>query len=321
MAVTTLNALLKELDQYIRKSYIQFLTEVAPEFPTYTKLEEWPKNGDLFMPFLRKAQFPTVEPAPIKAEHAPINEQTLRDGRTKDIYSVRFATSISFTYEKMKMGVAMLSSAKRPSQLLAESVRMSQETYFSEILAYAASSGAPAELKCYDGEPLVDAAHALLSGATASNYYEDGGVAADPTYTTLQAVLTKMARTVNEDNYPYPILRFNTLLVPPEAESAAYEAIQSMGRPDTANRADNVLSSRMGSSLTKASVKTLLWMPSTMWFAVDQSKHEMMRYILEAPEVKGPFEDQRTHDYSWQVAFWLSRAVWDWRGVIGVLRP
>ncbi len=321
MAVTTLNALIKELDLYIRQHYIQHLTSVAPEFPTFTKIEAWPKNGDLFQPFYRKAQFPTVEPAVVKPEHAPVTEQTLRDGRTKDIYSVRFATSISFTYEKMKMGVAALSSAKRPAELLADAVRMTEETYFSEILANAINPSAPAELLCYDGDPLVSSSHTLLSGDSVSNYYEDGLVAADPTYTTLHAVLTKLARTVNEDNYPYPIFRLNTLFLPPEAESAAYEAIMSMGRPDTANRAENVLSARMTSSLSKASVKTLLWPPSTMWFGIDQANHEMMRYVLEAPEVKGPISDNRTHDVSWQVAFWLSRAVWDWRGVIGVLRP
>lgn len=318
MAVHTLNSLVKELDLYIRKQYLQLLSEVPPEYVAYTKQEPWDRNGDLLAPFIRRAQVPGPQPAQVFNENTAIPSQTLQDGRTKDVYSVRFGTSISFSHQKLRMGVGQLSSAKRAAQLLADSYRMTVEAYYAAMLGEATNPAAPPELLCFDGQPLCSTAHVLMNNDTVSNL---ATTASDPSYTTLNAVLTAVARTLNEDGKPYPIFRVNRLFVPPEAELAAYEAIQSSGRPDTANRADNVLASRLNAGLTKESVTTLLWIPSTHWFAADGARHSLTRYTLEDMKIDGPIFDEEKHNYTWQLTCWIARAVWDWRGIYGVPRP
>lgn len=318
MAVHTLASLAKELDLYLRKHYVQSLSEVPPEFTAYTRQEEWDKNGGLFAPFIRRGQFRGPQPAQEFPENTAIPSQVLQDGRTKDVYPVRFGTSISFSYQKMKAGVGELSSVRRVAQLLADSFRMTVEGYYAAMLGEATNASAPPELLCFDGKPLCSTTHTLMNGTTVSNL---AATASDPSYTTLNEVITKVSRTVNEDGKPYPIYRVNRLFVPPEAELAAYEAIQSSGRPDTANRADNVIASRLNAGLTKESVTTLLWIPSTHWFAADGARHGLFRYTLENQNIRGPIFDDEKHNYTWQLTFWIARATWDWRGIYGVPRP
>lgn len=319
MSTTLLNDLLRELDKYIRKAYIQHITDVPPEFPLYTKEEPWPKNGGLHAPFLREAQFPTIGPAVEKPENVPIVTQQLRDGRTKDVYSKRFATAVAFSHEKTRSGIDVYSSAKKPGQFLADAQRLTYEIYYGEFFTRATDTAAPPELLGFDGLPLLSATHGLLgSTATASNLHP---TAANITYTVLNNVMTNVARTVSEENTPMPTLRVNELWVPPEEEAAAYETLLSMGRPDTANRADNILAQRLANSLTRDSVKVLLWMPTTHWYAVDKSKHSLTRYTLESPQISGPIKDDIRETYMWKITFWISRAFWDWRGIYGVPRP
>ncbi len=318
MPITLLNSLILELDEYLRAAYVQHITDVPPEFTVYTKEEKWPKNGNLLAPFIRAGQFPTIGPAPVKPEHVALSTQQLRAGRSKDVYPVRFATAVGFSYEKTKMGADVYSSAKKPGQFLADAQRLTYEIFYSDIFTNATNTAAPGELLGYDGLPMLHTAHVLLSGDTASNVHS--GVS-NITYTTLNTVLTAIARTVNEENRPMPILRGNTMWIPPEEEAAAYETITSMGRPDTAQRADNILAQRLASGLTKDSVQVLLWMPATNWYVVDSSAYELNRYTLEAPQVKGPIVDDFTHDITWQISFWIARAMWDWRGIYGVPRP
>lgn len=319
MAITLLNELLRELDKYVRKAYVQHVTDVPPDFPIYTKEEPWPKNGSLLAPFIRNAQFTSIGPAAVKPENVAITPQHLRDGRTKDVYSVRFATAVAFSHEKTKMGADVYSSAKKPGQFLADAQRLTYETYYAGFFTHATNASAPPELLGFDERPLLSATHVLMgSTATASNLRSTAG---SITYSVLNEVMTAVTRTVSEDNVPMPILRVNELWVPPEEEANAYETITSMGRPDTANRADNVLAQRLASSLTKDSVKVLVWMPATHWYAVDKTKHSLTRYALEAPQITGPIKDELKESYMWKVTFWISRAFWDWRGVYGVPRP
>lgn len=317
MATTLSRALLTELDLYIRKEYVTHLSQTPPEYPLYTKEDSWPKNGGLFMHFIRDSQRRSILPAPVKPENAAIETQQLYEGRIKDVYSLRFATGIAFSYEKRKMGIAALNSARKPAQYLADSTRMSMEAYYIGLLAESMATTAP-ELISFSGQPLVSAAHPLMSGGTWSNLYPNP---ASPTYTVLNELTTQFARNVNEDGYPMPTLRLNTFWIPVEEEATLLEALKSIGRPDTANRADNILAARKVMNASPIGVFTLMWMPATMWFGVDNTVHSLTRYILEAPSIRGPIEEPTDESVRWQVTFWLSRANWDARGVIGVLRP
>lgn len=318
MALTMLHDLAKELDKYIRKAYVQHLTDYPPEFTAFTKTDEWPKNGGLLAPFIREAQFPTIGPAVVKAEAQPIIPQALRDGRTKDVYSVRFGTAVAFTHEKMHVGHSVYNSAKKPAMFLADAQRLTYESYYGDFFVYATDAGAPPELLGFDGQPLLSQTHGLMNGGTASNLRATAG---SVTYTVLNDVLTAVARSVTEEGTPDVTQRVTELWVPPEEELNALEVLQSVGRPDTANRADNVVKQRLNARLSKDSVKVLTWMPATHWYAVNGPAHSLTAYTLQAPSVTGPIRDEYRDTYAWKITFWIARAFWDWRGIYGVPRP
>lgn len=311
-----LNSLTKELDRYIREKFATRMSEYPPEFPQYTKTKPWPQNGGLFDTMLRVYQTtPQIQPAILKGEQDTIETQGIRDGRTKDISTVRFATGIAFSYLKLRSGIRELSSAFQAPEYLQDAMRMTLENYYVQMLADSMNTSAPAELLGFDGLPLVHTAHVLLNGDTASNKYP---LQASVSYTVLHDLLTMMARIVSEDGMPYPMYRLNQLWIPPEEEANALEVLKAVGRPDTAAPVPNVLSSRMASGLSPSSIKSLLYMPNTQWFGVDAAKHTLTRFQLEPIKVEGPFIDERTEERWWKVTTWLGRTFWDWRGVIGV---
>lgn len=318
MATNLLHQLEKEMDKYIREVFVQKMSEYPPEYPMYTKQKPWPSDGGLFQEFIRGYQRgKSIQPAIIKTETEAIETQQLTQGRTRDIYSVRFATGLAFSYEKMKIGLRNLNSVFNVTELLGDATRMTLENYYVTMLAEASNPSAPAELLGFDGKPLVANDHVLLDGVTtASNLYPS---AAGVSYTVIHDLITMFGRIVNEDGLPYPVFRLNELWLPVEEEANALEVLKSIGRPDTALRADNVISARTSvASLSPSSIKTPLYMPPTMWFAADGNKHTLSRYTLEAPKVEGPIVDEKTEERWWKTTMWVARAIWEWRGVVGV---
>jgi len=310
---TLLKSLAHELDILIRKQYLLSLAAVPPEYPLYTKVEEWDKNGSLFAPLMRREQLSTIEPATPIGETEAVNIQSITDGRTKDLDSpIRFATGLSFSQDKMKMGISNTSSVNKVVGLLQDAVRMTMETYWSQLINDADNVSAPSEMLGFDGLPPISTAHTLQGGGTASNKFASNS---SVSYTTLNEVLSAVTRTVDEAGNYHNLYRVNELWVPVEEELNAYEALKSTTRPDTTNRADNVITNRSAQSLSMSSVKTLLYMTNDRWFAVDGARHEIKRYVLENTGVEGPIIDPLTKIHTWIVEFWIHRAVWEWRGL------
>ncbi len=317
MSTITLPQNLQELDKYVRQLFIKHISETSPEFPRYTKSEAWPKaEGGLFEPFIRDMQTRSILPAPQKAENQPVVTQDLFPGRQKDVYSVRFGTALSFSYEKQKMGISKLNSAKRVAKYLADAIRMTNEAFYAALLDNCFDSTPATEFKCFDGLEGCNAAHVLLSGGTYSNLY---GSAASPTYGVINDIATAFARVLNEDGYPMPTLRIRAWWIPPEEEACLLETLKSMGRPDTLVRADNILASREMVSSGTDGIQTLYYMSSNQWFAVDTSEQSLTRYELEAPRLETEY-DRKTQAMTWQITEWIARAIWDWRGLYGVAR-
>jgi len=324
MADNTQNSNVLELDKYIRTQYAIELTSVPPEFPIYTKSASWPSEGGLFEPFIRVYQAPSLDPAPEKPEGATITSQVIKDGRTKDVYSKRFGTALTVTYERWKTGIKKRNSAHKATKLLSDSVRMTMENYNAVLIneAGAVSGDAPTpEMLGFDGLSPINAAH-TYSNSAASTSRNLLATAQSVSYSALNDVVTLVGDEITtEDGYPYPLYRVNTLLIPPAEEMSALETLKSYGRPDTAQNAESVVKERINSGLSPSSVKVLHYMTSDRWFAFDSTRNECVRYMLEGPKIVGPIEDEWTHDMSWIVSFWISRAWWDWRGWVGVERP
>lgn len=315
MAINYLHDLEKEFDKYIRDVFVTKMSEYPPEYPMYTMTKPWPSEQGLIQEFIRGYQRKSIQPAIPKLENEPITTQKVGQGRTKDVYSTRFATGLEFTYEKIRMGLKNLNSAFQVSELLGDAMRMTLENYFITLLAEATNPACPAEMLCFDGLPPIDPAHVLLNGNTYGNEY---AAPASVSYTVLHDIISEFARIPTEDGTPYPVYRINELWVPVEEEANALEVLKSSLRPDIVQQAANVLSSRGAMQLSPSGVKTPLYMPATMWFAVDGRKHTLTRYILEAPKVEGPFIDERTEGRWWKTTCWIGRAAWDWRGLYGV---
>jgi len=318
---TTLRELAQELDAYIKKEYFLALSEVPPEYPEYTKMEDWEKNGDLFSPLMRRREIATIEAATPRGETEATHIQTLEDGRTKDLENpIRYATGLAFSKDKMQMGIGALTSVKKVAQFLQDAVRMTKEHFYVEILnEIEDGTNCPEEAIGFDGKPPIAYDHQLLKGGTASNYHYDtsGGapIYSSVTYTVLNDVLSKVARTVDESGNYHPVYRVNELWVPVEEEANALEVLKSRTRPDVVERADSVITDRSAQSLSMSSVKTLLYMTPDRWFAVDGGRHEITRYTLEDGGVEGPVIDDFTKIATWMVEFWIHRAVWGWRGL------
>lgn len=312
--IMTYREIAQELDQYIRSEYFLKLSDTPPEYPSYTVEEEWDNVNGMFMAMMRRREISTIDPAPRRLEGANTVLQMPVGGRTKDLTDPPvFATGLGFTKQKMKMGLANLSSVKKLSQFLEDSVRMTKETYHVTMLNDADNTSAADELIGFDGLPLCHTAHTLNdSTLTVSNLY---GSNSSITYETLDDVITATARLVDEKGQPRPLYRINALWVPPEEETNAYEVLKSRMRPDITNEAANVLGSKQAQALSPASVKVLYYMTADRWFGVDEGHNPLNRYVLEDGGIEGPTEDPLSKNNVWTIEFWIHRCIWAWRGV------
>lgn len=320
MAENTLHSLATELDETIRKEYVYALTAVPPEFPKYTKKEKWDQLGGMFVPVIRRKEGRSIGPAPERPEGEDTVTQQIEDGRTKDLDDPPvFSTGLSFTKHKLQMGIGSLSSTKRVAELLADATRLTMENFWIALLNDADDTGAADEIIGFDGKPPISTAHELL-GSTA-NPSNKLAVATSVTYTALNDMVTKIARTVNEEGKYHNIYKLNQLYIPVEEELNALEALKSAGRPDTVQRADNVLDSRMHFGLSQSGIVTLMYMTADRWFGVDATRHMNFRYVLEDAGIKGPIVDDMSDSAVWLRTFWIHRANWGWRGLFMADRP
>lgn len=89
-----------------------------------------------------------------------------------------------------------------------------------------------------DGKALFANDHPLKRGGTSSNRLATDS---DLSYSSLQSMVTLLRKINNDANTPIGYDGELNLLVGPDNEFTAAEILRSVSRPDTANRADNVL--------------------------------------------------------------------------------
>lgn len=121
------------------------------------------------------------------------------------------------------------------SKELSQALRSTREKNAADLINNGFLAGANA---LADGKALFATDHPLKRGGTNSNRLATDS---DLTYTSLQSMATLIRKITNDANIPIGIKGAMTLLVHPDNEFAAAELLRSVGRPDTANRADNVL--------------------------------------------------------------------------------
>ena len=130
---------------------------------------------------------------------------------------------------------------------------------------------------------------------------------------TVRSALTQARRFFDDTGVRRVSWRLEKLIVPPELEFDAQEILTSAGRPDTANRADNVLKGRLSSY-----VHDYLEDTNNYFFQTDKKSHNIYVFVRER------FNTRTYLDESPRV-MWLSAAYaesvgWShWCGLLGAV--
>lgn len=149
----------------------------------------------------------------------------------------------------------------------------------------------------YDGVPLFSASHPLIRGGGSSGQVQSNILANASTLSVIsyRAMLTLFRKQFDETGVRRIALEPSLLVVSPDYEFDALEIVKSAGRPDTANRADNVSRQRTGVKVWDYLTNSHYW-----FMGVAKGQHYLKSYNREDFHVWDS-EDERTR-MDWIVA-------------------
>ena len=180
--------------------------------------------------------------------------------------------------------------------------------YFGASLFNNAFTAAGTYLSGGDGEYLGSLSHPLTGGGTCQNILT---TAADLGVSSLEEALYTLRLTKGDQSEDLA-LEPKILIVPPQLERTAWELVQSVGRPDTANRADNWLKTQ--------NLQIIVWSKLTdsdAWFLLtDKAQHGLVYYNRIDLETDSD-RDFKSKDFMYSVYTRFSLGWTDWRGFFG----
>lgn len=159
-----------------------------------------------------------------------------------------------------------------------------------------------------DGLSLFNAFHTNIRGGTQSNILNPVS-----TLNVLGArlALTQMRRFFDSTGVRRRMLMTKWVVVPPELQFDAEEIFKSMDRPDTANRATNVIEGKLS---------VFVWDYLTdvnNWFVLpEKAQHKLKSFVREAFSVR-EFMDDKTLINWVQARMAFSYGFSDWMGTLG----
>jgi len=159
-----------------------------------------------------------------------------------------------------------------------------------------------------DSQPLFDTAHPNIRSGTQSNILTPVG---EISVLAIRLALTQFRRFFDDTGVRRQQLIAKNLIHPPEEEYNVLEILKSAGRPDTANRADNVIRN----ALTPFTWDYLTDVNN--WFVTsDKSQHYLKFYNRESFHVE-EFYDEKTR-IQWVQSFMaFSFGHSHWIGTLG----
>lgn len=169
------------------------------------------------------------------------------------------------------------------SKALGNSFRQTPEVLVADDFNNGFVAGTPASASYgaalnYDNVALFSASHPLTRGGGSSGQVQSNVLATPSTLSvsSYRDMLT-LSRLLFDDTGVLRIqLTMRDLIVPPQLEFVAKEIVKSAGRPDTANRADNV---------NKDATGIIIWdflLNPKYWFMVaDKSQHKLKFFWRE----------------------------------------
>jgi len=161
-----------------------------------------------------------------------------------------------------------------------------------------------------DGVALFASNHPNIRGGTQSNILSPAGTLS---VLSLRLCLTAFRKFYDDTGVRKRMLKPTRLVVPPDEEYNAKEILQSAGRPDTANRADNVIKG----ALTEF-VYDYLTDTNNFYILADKSQHKLKSFNREAFDVREFFDDKTRMNWV-QAAMAFSYGFSHWIGTYASL--
>lgn len=165
----------------------------------------------------------------------------------------------------------------------------------------------------YDGVPFFSASHPMIRGGGAAGQVQSNVLASPSTLsvTSYRDMLTLARLLFDETGVRRIQLDMKMLVVPPQLEFVGEEITKSAGRPDTANRVDNVTRGK-----TTCEVWDYLLNPKFWYLGAEKSQHKVKSYQRERFAVRSDY-DWRTRTNWVGCAEAFSFGVSDYKGWFG----
>lgn len=242
--------------------------------------------------------------APTKAEGAMINYDSGREGFVSRYVHETVALAFAITEEAEEDGLYGSLGAKY-ARALARSMQQTKEIKGANIFNNATTTSLGG-----DGQALLDAAHPLGGGGTASNILS---TPADLSETSLETLLVQISTAVDDRSIPVA-LSGRKLAVPPQLVFVAERIIKSNLRPGTADNDINAMRN-MGMIPEGVVVNQRFTNPDQYFILTDCP--DGMKHFVRSPIKKAVEGDFETGNLRYKCRERYSFGFTDWRGVFG----
>jgi len=235
----------------------------------------------------------------------PEGVEAQQDQMTNGYYSrfdhEEYSQAVGFTHQAIRDLQTRLFRDRAMD--MGRSARATEETIHAALLNLAFDG---AQLGA-DGKSLCATDHPMREG-TQSNIIDPVGTVS---VTTIRRMLTKARRLYDDTGVRRITLKWDKLIVPPEEEWAAREALQSAGNPETANRADNVIK-----GMLTPFVYNFLTDEHNFFMQAAPGQHKLYVFIREAFYTREYEEERRLIEWI-QGRFVHSHGFPHYMGIVG----
>lgn len=269
---------------------------------TYSKVGKWDSTSKAFEEHFTAAGVGLFVKTP---ELVPASSDAFTPGLSIRYTVNDFKLRIGFSEQAIRD--MLINLGKERGRDLGFSGRQTKEVLFAEIW----NSGFVTI--GYDGVALFATNHPNTRGAGTQSNVLGGSIATPATLSvlSLRQALTQYRRFFDETGVRRIQVDPAFLMVPPEEEYNAQEIIKSPDRPDTANRAKNVIAGRL-----EIVVNVYLTSLTHWYIGPTQNYNKIRGYDRRSLEIK-TYEDEDSETNWVQAAFAYSQG-WDgWLGWIG----
>jgi len=243
--------------------------------------------------------------AAVKAEGASVSFDEAAQGWTARYTHETIALAFAITQEAIEDNLYM-SMGSKYAKALARSMQHTKEIKGAAIFNNAVAAGTTYG----DGKTLLNTAHPLTSGDTASNML---ATVADLSESALEDILIQMRKAKDDRGIPIAI-KAKGLIIPPDLEYVAHRILRTKLRPGTADNDANAIKDK-GLFGNEPKVVTRIT-SGTNWF-VRTDINDGLKYFQRKALKRTMDTEFETGNYRYQTRERYSFGATDWRGIFG----